>query len=164
MRKPILLVVALASVAQGQSLENRIASANGSVIFRYETRSNVCGTGSSIEISDDSSSGWMYRSKRSGVHVGVRYSNRKDRCEPGPAQVLLRRTDGRVAELRLTVGGVPERGDTDLGDVLPSKASRYLLSIAPQLTGKAGDHAVLGAVIAEGGAEWQTLMRIARDP
>ena len=153
----------LKSQTQTQTLSSRIAAARGTVSFRYETRPNVCGNGSSIEVSEDSSAGWMTSSRRRGVHYGTRYDNRNDPCEAGPAQVLIRRADGRITELRLTVGGRPERADTDLGEVLPSEASRYLLSIAPDLTGRAGDHAVLGAVIAEGGVEWQKLMRIARD-
>lgn len=163
MRSVIVLVAALASVAGGQSLETRMASANGSVAFHYQVRPNVCGNGHGIEVSDDSSSGWMYRSSRRGVHYGMRSGNRNDRCEQGPAHVLLRRDGARVTDLVLAVGGSPERGNTDLGEVPASEASRYLLALAPHLAGKAGDHAVLGAVIAEGGAEWRKLMQIARN-
>ena len=158
-----LALVAMSTVAQAQTLEGRVNAANGSVAFSYATRPNVCGNGSSIEISDDSSQGWMYRSSRRGVHYGTRYNGRNDRCEIGPARVVLRRSGGTVTELRLTVGGAPERADADLGEVSPGAAAAYLLEVAPRLTGKPGDHAVLGAVIAEGSVVWQKLLQIARD-
>lgn len=146
-----------------RTLESRISSANGTIVFSYATRPSVCGNGSSIEISEDSTEGWNYRSRSRGVHYGTRISGRNDPCEQGPALVQLRKAGGRVAELRLAVGGPELRGDTDLGEVPAAEASRYLLALAPKLEGKSGDHAVLGAVIADRAIEWQALLRIARD-
>jgi hypothetical protein len=162
-RVGVFAVGMISSIGEAQSLESRVNAASGSVSFTYETRSSVCGNGSSIEISDDSSQGWMHRSSRKGVHYGTRYSGRNDRCEQGPAHVFLRRDGDRITELRLTVGEQPDRVDVQLGEVPAAEASKYLLSLAPRLSGKSGDHAILGAVIAEGGASWQTLLRIARD-
>lgn len=159
----VIASILVSAAAGAQSLENRVNAARGSVSFTYETRASVCGDGSSIEVSEDSTEGWMDRSGRRGVHYGTRYSGRTTRCERGPAQVLLRRDGNRIVELRVTVGGDPERGDTQLGEVLASEATKYLLALAPALEGKGGDHAVLGAVIAEGSAEWRQLLRIARD-
>ena len=159
----IAIALACTSAVQAQTLESRVNAASGSVAFSFATRPNVCGNGSSIEISDDSSEGWMYRSSRRGVHYGTRYSGRNDPCEIGPAYVVLRRSGGAVTELRLTVGGASERVDTDLGEVRPADAATYLLKVAPRLNGKPGDHAILGAVIAEGSVVWQKLLQIARD-
>jgi hypothetical protein len=158
-----LALVAMSTVAQAQTLEGRVNAASGSVAFSYPTRPNVCGNGSSIEISDDSTEGWMYRSSRRGVHYGTRYDGHNNRCEVGPAQVVLRRSGNSVTELRLTVGGASERVDTDLGEVRSADAVAYLLKVAPRLNGKAGDHAILAAVIAEGSVAWQKLLQIARD-
>jgi hypothetical protein len=147
----------LADVASAQSLETRVADARGSVVFTYTTRPNVCGNGGSIYISDDTATGWNLRSHRSGVHIGTRRSGGQERCDIGPAQVLLRRDDGRVADLRVWVGGRSETGDTHLGDVPPADAARYLLAL------ESADDAILGAQIADDVVTWPTLLQIARD-
>jgi hypothetical protein len=161
--KDLLVLACVANVANAQSLENRVAAVRGSVVFTYTTRPNVCGTGGSIYISDDTSTGWNLRSRRSGVHIGTRRGGSQERCDIGPAQVLLRRDDGRVADLRVWVGGRSETGDTHLGDVPPADAARYLLALAPRLTGKSADDAILGAQIADDVVTWPTLLQIARD-
>ena len=154
-------ILVLPWVAAAQSLESRVAAAQGSVAFEYATRPNVCGDGASITVSDDSSPGWTLRSSRSGVHVGRR-SSRYERCELAPARVWLRRDGSRVADLRLTVGGSPDPADTDLGEVSPAEAAEYLLEIAPGLSGRSADNAVMGAEIADGVVVWRRLLQIAR--
>jgi hypothetical protein len=162
-RYTALAIAALSSVASAQSLESRVATSRGTVVFTYETRPNVCGDGSSINLSDDASPGWTIRRGRSGVHIGTRRGERYERCDQGPAQVVLRRDGARVDYLRVTVGGRPETGDTDLGDVPPADAARYLLALAPRLTGQSADDAVMGSVIAEAVVVWPRLLEIARD-
>lgn len=157
------IVVALPRVALAQSLENRIAAAPGSVAFEYETRPNVCGDGASIAISDDSTPGWTLRSSRSGVHMGTHRGRDYARCEMGPARVVLQREGGRVVDLHVTVGGTAERTATELGDVPPADAARYLLAVAPRLSGRSADHAIMGAEIADGVVVWPRLLEIARD-
>jgi hypothetical protein len=152
----------LSGMAEAQSLASRIAAARGSVAFEYDTRPNVCGDGSSINVSDDSSPGWTLRSYRSGIHIGTRHGG-YERCATGPARVVLRRTDSGVTDLRVTVGGMPEGAETDLGDVTPAEAAAYLLGVAPRLSGQAGDHAVMGAEIADDVVVWPRLLEIARD-
>lgn len=158
----IAAVVCLAQAGVAQPLERRIAAARGSVAFEYATRPSVCGDGASIMISNDSSPGWTLRSTRSGVHIGTRSGRKYERCEIGPARVVLRRDGSRVADLRVTVGGRPAAADTELGDVAPVEAADYLLDIAPGLTGHSADNAVMGAEIAEGAVVWRRLLQIAR--
>lgn len=161
-RTAVVALACIASVADAQSLESRVSAASGTIVFSYATRPNVCGNGSSIEISQDSSDGWQYRSSRRGVHYGTR-NGRDRRCELGPAMVWLRREGGRVTELRVTVNGPEPRADADLGDVPAAEASQYLLALAPKLDGKSGDDAVLASVVADHPVDWQALLRIARD-
>jgi hypothetical protein len=156
-------VVTLTQVAAAQSLENRIAAARGSVAFEYETRPNVCGDGSSINVSDDSLPGWTIRRGRSGIHIGTRRGRGYERCDLAPARVLLRRSGNDIVSLRVTVGGRPEQADTEIGAVAPADAARYLLDIAPRLPGESGDDAVMGAQIADGVVVWRRLLQIARD-
>ena len=157
----IAAICIVAHVASAQSLERRVAGARGSVAFAYATRANVCGDGSSITVSDDASPGWTTRSSRSGIHMGSRVS-RYERCVMGPARVVLHRDGDRVVEVRVTVGGAPRPADTDLGEVPASEAASYLLDIAPRLTGRSADDAVMGSEIADGVVVWQRLLQIAR--
>ena len=138
--------LAVASTAHAQSLESRIANAKGSVAFEYTTRPTVCGRGNNINIRDRGD-----------------YYDSYGGCRMGPARVLLQRDGSTVTSLNVTVASHPDDADTELGEVLPSEASKYLLSIAPKLQGRSGDRAILAAEIAEGGAPWRELLRIARD-
>ena len=158
----LLAIATLASVADAQSLESRIAAARGSAGFEYATRPNVCGDGYRINVSDDVSPGWTSRSRRSGVHVGTRHGG-YERCEAGPARVLLRRSNGAVTSLQVTVGGEQAAAETEFGEVPPADAASYLLGVAPRLTGQSGDHAVMGAEIADDVEVWPRLLQIARD-
>jgi hypothetical protein len=157
-----IAVVTLPHLVAAQSLERRIAAARGSIAFEYATRANVCGDGSSIMVSDDSSPGWTMRSSRSGVHVGTRARGAYERCDTGPARVLLHRAGSNIVDLRISVGGRPAQADTDLGDVSPAEAADYLLDLAPRLSGRAAEHAILGAQIADEVVAWRRLLQIAR--
>jgi hypothetical protein len=150
--------LSIAQTAYAQTLENRIASAKGSVAFEYTTRRNVCGNGMSINISDDTNIGWTTRSRRSGIHIGRSIAGNREICEEGPARVMLSKSD-----LRVTVGGGEERADTELGAVSAPEAARYLLKIAPTLSGRSADHAVMGAAIADSTNLWRRMLEIARD-
>ncbi|MDB4892809.1 MAG: lyase domain protein repeat-containing protein, partial [Gemmatimonadetes bacterium] len=153
----------IAQTAYAQTLENRIASAKGSVAFEYTTRRNVCGNGMSINISDDTSIGWTTRSRRSGIHIGRSIAGNREICEEGPARVTLSQSGGKVTDLRVTVGGKDARADTELGAVNAPEAARYLLKIAPGLSGRSADHAVMGAAIADSANLWRRMLEIARD-
>jgi ribose transport system ATP-binding protein len=71
--------------------------------------------------------------------------------------------DGRsVRDVRVSVGGSVERAETDLGTIAANEAARYLLAIAPRLTGDAANDAIMGAAIAPV-KSWPTMIEIARD-
>jgi hypothetical protein len=158
----LILSYAWAS-APAQSLDDRIAAAPRAVAFEFETRANVCGDGRSVTVSDDSSTGWMTRSRRSGVHIGRHNSGDRGYCEGGPARVVIDHDGRRVRDIRVTVGGSAERADADLGVIAPADAARYLLSTARHLDGDGADDAVMGAAIAAGVKTWPTMLEIARD-
>ena len=156
-------IMTLAGVASAQSLESRIAAARGSVGFEYVTRPNVCGDGASITVSNDSSPGWTVGTHRSGVHIGTGGGGRYDRCDTGPARVVLRRDGTRVVDVGVSVGAPLHSAGTDLGEVPPAEAASYLLDLAPRLAGRAADHAMIGARIAQGVTVWPRMLKIARD-
>ena len=165
-RRALSIAAAILSItraASAQSLDSRIAAARGAVAFEFITRPNVCGDGSSINVSSDSAPGWTERANRSGVHVGTHRGVGYERCDTGPARVTLRREGSRVVELHVAVGGRPADADTELGEVPSAEAARYLLAVAPKLAGRSGDEAVMGAEIAAGVVVWPKLLQIARD-
>jgi hypothetical protein len=158
----LLMVGCVASIAEAQSLDDRIASAPRIVAFEFETRANVCGNGRSISVSDDSSAGWMTRSRR-GIHIGRRDSRDREYCEQGPARVVIDHDARRIRDVRVTVGGAGERTDADLGAIPSADAARYLLSIAPRIDGQGADDAIMGAAIAADVKTWPRMLDIARD-
>ena len=157
----------LPTLVGAQTLEQRIdgAPANATVRFTVPTRDNVCGDGQSIEISDDSSDGWIRRSRRSGMRIG-RHTGNRSYCEMGPGKITLHREGKRVVNVIVIVDGEDfgdATGDGRLGEVSAVEATRYLLKIAPALQGKAADNAILAAAIAEGAVIWPRLLEIAKD-
>jgi hypothetical protein len=158
-----LSICAFAPAASAQNLESRVANAKGTVAFEFTTRRAVCGNGMSITISDDTSAGWTTRSRRSGIHIGRSMSGERTICEEGPARVTLSQSGGKVSDVRVTVGGREERADTELGTIGAPEAARYLLQIAPALSGRSADNAVMGAAVADSTNLWRRMLEIARD-
>jgi hypothetical protein len=159
----VAIIPLVSPAAVAQSLEDRVASAPRVVAFEFTTRANVCGDGRSVTISDDSTAGWMTRSRRSGISIGRRDSGDRSYCERGPARVVIDHDGRRVRDIRVTVGGSLERVDAELGIVPPADAARYLLGIAPRIDGTAADDAIMGAAIAADVKTWPRMLEIARD-
>ncbi|MEO6525728.1 MAG: hypothetical protein ABIP93_03820, partial [Gemmatimonadaceae bacterium] len=161
-----IIAAALLSLApalvHAQSLDARVAAAQGSVGFEFETRANVCGNGTSINVSDDTSAGWTMRPYRSGVHMGRRSGDGSFACEMGPARVVLQHSGAAVNVVSVTVGGRAVRADNELGAIPPAEAAHYLLAVAPRLSGRSGDDAVMGAAIADIPSPWRRMLEIAR--
>ncbi|MES2177073.1 MAG: hypothetical protein V4550_04345 [Gemmatimonadota bacterium] len=165
-RSALIVASALAMMTEravAQSLESRISAARGTVGFEFTTRRNVCGTGRSISISDDTSAGWNTRTHRYGINIGRREAGETLECEQGPARVILNRENGKVSDVRVSVGGRAERADTELGAIPMAEAARYLLAIAPALAGRPAENATMGAAIADAPMDWRRMLAIARD-
>ncbi len=158
----LLAVLALGATAQAQSLEQRIAPARGTVAFEYNTRTGVCGNGSSISISDDLTVGYWMDSRRYGIHIGRTNAGDNSICEQGPARVVISKSRNEIETVDVTVGGRTNRAESELGAVAPAEAARYLLAVAPKLNDRSADHAILGAAIADGVSPWKRMLEIAR--
>jgi hypothetical protein len=160
--KALILCLAIGvQTAAAQSLETRIASAKGTVGFAFTTRRAICGNGMSITIGNDSST--RGSGGRSTMRIGRMVSGDSSICEEGPGHVVLTRSGGAVTDVVVTVGGHPDRVDTQLGAIAAPEVARYLLSIAPSLAGRSADHAVMGAAIADSSSSWRRMLDIARD-
>ena len=158
----ICALAVAAHTAAGQSLQDRIAAARGTVGFTVETKPNVCGDGRGIFVSDDTSPGWNVR-RRSGTNISHNRSGAEYSCEVAPAHVVMEHDGSKATSLRMSVGGARTGADMELGAVPAPEAVRYLLSVAPHLDGRSGDDAVAAAAIADVPKTWTGLLAIARD-
>lgn len=120
----------------GQTLASRVAAApDGYVRFQYEARPGVYGNG----------------------HCA---------CEEGPVRIEMRVENRVVRDLDAEVGGSwGERSGTvtALGDVPPTEAADYLLTLAESSRTDAAEDAIFPATIARGVEAWPRLLRIARN-
>lgn len=151
----------LASVAQAQSLERRVAAApDGSVRFSFAARPGVYGNGRNM-IGWDCDKG----SCRSRQVDGNWDSGDWDMpCDSGPVRVALTKRGSNITDLRVYVGGSWRTGATatDLGTVGVKEAANYLLSLAARDESRAAEQAILPAVLADSVTIWPDLLRIAK--
>ncbi len=87
-------------------------------------------------------------------------------CEQGPVRIGLRKSDGRIETLAMTVGsaGPRVRGtETDLGEVSPQAAADYLLELARYGRERVADDAIQAARLARDVVLWRKLAALARD-
>jgi hypothetical protein len=145
---PLLLTPPLAAQGGG-ALARRVAAApDGHVRFNFPARPGVCGNGENISVHDsrDRNDEW------------------ESDCEAGPVRIVLTKTDHAVTNVRAYVGGRWRSTDaTDLGAVDAKGAAEYLLALAEQLPGKAGERAIFPATLAEGVTPWPDLLRLAKN-
>jgi hypothetical protein len=123
----------------GQSLANRVdAVRDGRVLMTFTARPGVCGDGQGSTFIQ--SSRMVYSSR-----------DRQFVCVAGPVRVAIGRADAQSVSVRKWVGGrwSAAGSDVDLGDVSPSDAARYLLSVAHTLGGNSAGEAVSAAAFAD---------------
>ena len=156
----LLALAGLAAPAHAQgAIAARVAAApkSGAVAMHFPAREGVCGDGRTFITLGrmTMAEGGMYTDAR-----GWKGSP----CLPGPVRVVLTLHEGRVENVATTVGGATApAGATDLGEVDPADAARYLLDLAARGEGRAADRAVLPAVLADRAVVWPSLLAIARD-
>ncbi len=162
--KTLALLLLLAGTAQAQSLEKRIAAApDGSVRFSFAAKPGVFGNG------------------RNSISWGCDQGNCRHRqvddnwdsddhdwdapCDSGPVRVALRKSSGRITNLRTYVGGEwrPNTSATDLGMVGTKDATSYLLSVAARDDSRIAENAIFPAVLADSVTIWPDLLKMAKD-
>ena len=157
----LLLAAALGFAAEraaGQSLATRVAAVGrGSVEVRFAARPGVCG--------DGRSSFWIGRSMHVGNGNFGDGGNDFSTCQPGPVRARMRVEEGRITDVRVSVGPAGRGGapDTDLGVVPASEGAELMLRIAETTDGRAAEQAITGAVLADSVSVWRRLLGIARD-
>jgi len=164
--RPVMAALALgllpAALVSAQSLEARVAAASGDVRFTFTARPDVTGNGHNIiQWSCDNG---RCRQQVNGNFSDVDDADWRSACDTGPVRVTLRRREGRITGLRVTVGSrVPTSTATDLGRVPAPEAARYLLTLALRLEGNVGREAVFAATLADSATVWPDLLRLARN-
>jgi HEAT repeat protein len=160
-----MITLALALVLlQQQSLERRVAAApDGVVRFSYAARPGVYGNGRNT-ISWDCRNGRCKNRQVDGDY-GWQDDNWDSPCDSGPVRVALNVRGGVPTDLRTYVGGQWRAlsGATDLGTVGAREAATYLLALARKDAGRASEHAVFAAILADSVTLWPDLLKIARD-
>jgi len=162
--KGIVFVVIASFVTrevEAQSIASRVASAkDGKVRFTYAPKPDVCGTGNSISRGGNNRMNWS-----DSQSADVTYD---EECSHSPVRIVLSVRDGKVTKLRTYVGGqwrTPVEPTTDIGAVSTRDATTYLLGLAASDTEtRAGQEAILPAMLADSVNIYPQLIRIARDP
>lgn len=155
--------LALASAAQAQTLERRVASApDGSVRFSYAAKPGVYGNGRN-SISWDCDRG-NCRNHQVNRYSDVDRNDWDSPCDSGPVRVALSKSGGRITDLRVYVGGEwrANSSATDLGTVSTRDAASYLLALALHDESRASEKAIFPAVLADSVTIWPDLLKIAK--
>lgn len=147
----VMLALLLApGLARAQQLAQLVKAAPDGVIrMSYKAREGVCGNGRNINMRDDKDDEGQWKSD----------------CEPGPVRVWFTRTEGRIHDVEVRVGGswrTDAPSGTDLGAVPAAEAGNYMLDVAESSSPDADD-AILAAVLADSITTWPRLLAIARN-
>lgn len=150
-----------AALLHAQTLESRVARANGDVVqFHFAARAGVCGDGRGMLHIDGGN--------RATIEVvwSTTYGNYNDltACVPGPVRAVVSKDGADVIRIQTVAGPltvVP--GATDLGAVSANDAARYFLDLARKLEGRPARSAILAAALADSAGIGDALLAIARD-
>jgi HEAT repeats len=151
----VVMAAVLHGAAAAQALARRVADAgDGSVRFTYATRPDVEICDQGIRMGDNRmqwrSHGW---------------DDEPTNCRYGSADVELGIRDGQVRSVEL----IQRRSQltaaaTDLGEVDPGDAARYLIGVARTAgSRRVADEALMPAVLADADDLWRDLMAVAKD-
>jgi hypothetical protein len=152
-RLPLLLVLAIAPVANAQTLASRVASVGtGAASFHFTSRPGVCGDGEHF-----------IRTGKHQFHGSWSEHRGMEPCHEGPVQVRLTLEDGAVTRVQYWVGPRRDRVARDLGAVPAGEAARYLLTLVREGSPRTSAKAVMPAVLADSAVVWPTLLAIAKD-
>jgi hypothetical protein len=156
-----LLPLSLAAMPSGgQSLAQRVTSADGIVQVTYPSRTSACGDGERY-ISNVFGRDQQY----AGDIVWSEQNNQWNRpCVHGPARVVATVVSGEVTRLRAYVGPVPAAvADVRAVSVDSRDASAWLGEIVRTGSARVASEAMLPLVLADAPDPWPLLLAVARD-
>lgn len=148
----------VATAQGGQTIADRVHNApDGTVRFSFRARPDVCGSGNSVSVGNNTSGRGS-----GGSTADVEWDAD---CGHGPVRVVLDVHDHAVTGIRSYVGGRWRAANrvTDLGDVPSQSAASYLITLAKQAPASVGHKAVFPATLGDSVRIWPSLMQLARD-
>jgi hypothetical protein len=153
----------LTSVVQAQSLEKRVAGApDGTVRFSYAAKPGVYGNGRN-QISWGCEDGKCRHNQVRDHDDG--WDDLDTPCDSGPVRVALTKRAGKIADLRVYVGGEWRASTTatDMGMIGTKDATAYLLGLASRDESRASEKAVFATILADSVTVWPDLLKIAKN-
>ncbi|MCG6954699.1 MAG: hypothetical protein LJF04_01800 [Gemmatimonadetes bacterium] len=160
-----ILALTLASLplagegACGQDLAARVAAAvksgNGTVRFHFDAKPEVEVCDQGIRMGEHSYLQWRAHG----------WDDEPTNCTSGFLEVELATRGSGIDDVKILNRRSDRTADAvDLGEVPAPAAAHYLLSVARgDASGRAAEHAMLPAVLADAGEIWPGLMEIAKD-
>jgi hypothetical protein len=149
-------LLASATVADAQTLAQRVTAADGIVQVLFPARPDVCGDGQS----------YIRTSRgRSDMIVDGDWSARHNRpCVFGQGRLLATVIDGEVTRLNVYVGPVPENArDTRTISASAPDASAWLVDLAQRPAPRAASRAIQSLMFVDAPTPWPVMVRVARD-
>jgi hypothetical protein len=151
------LILAAGRPAAAQQARPLDAGPDGTVTFRYASRPDVCGGPGLLRVGAAGGPGEV--AWRWAWHEGAGAAT----CDPGPARVVLVRSGGTLASLRVGVGVPAPAGATDLGALPAARAAGMLLEVAGRAEGRVAREALVAAALADSADLAPGLLALARD-
>ncbi|HET9386795.1 MAG TPA: HEAT repeat domain-containing protein [Gemmatimonadales bacterium] len=158
----IALAFLTLTLVQQQSLERRVANApDGTIRFSYAAKPGVYGNGRN-QISWGCQDGKCRHNEIRDYDDN--WSDLETPCDSGPVRVALSKRAGKIAEMRVYVGGEWRASTTatDLGVVGTKDATTYLLGLARRDESRASEKAIFAAILADSVTIWPDLLTIAK--
>ena len=144
----VLLTVLVATPLAGQTLASRLAASRADkVTFTFAGKPGVCGNGESFNIRG------VQRRWNSDDNLN---------CPEGPVRVTVHLNGHMVMRIRTTVGGPTPAGAEEFGEVSPSEASDWLLTLAERGEGLVSEDALMPGVVARDVVVWPRLVAMAK--
>lgn len=159
----ITLALAVLTLAQQQPLERRVANApDGTIRFSYAARPGVYGNGRN-QISWGCQDGKCRHNEIRDYDDN--WSDLETPCDSGPVRVALSKRAGKIADMRVYVGGEWRTSTTatDLGVIGTKDATTYLLALARRDESRASEKAIFAASLADSVTIWPDLLKIAKN-
>jgi hypothetical protein len=156
----VLLLACEAAPAQSPLADRILAVKDGTVRLAFPVREGICGNGENF-IRDRSRGEDNYMSFEGNINSR---NWRYQACEPGPARVVVMKTEGAISRVRVYVGGDWKAAGpdvTDLGMVSGPAAAKALLAVA--VREHRGEQAVFAATIADSVVIWPELLSLAKN-